>query len=1088
MKSLPKNIGSSQCLARLRMRIWMSLFFLVLIFPTQSRSQSNSIPVSVDENGYLITQLTNWIWRAALGIPSNLVSSITVTSPLAAGMNGTNITISLPNATATNSGAFGTNLWILLSQALNTNSADIRYLQVEADPQFEASPAAGMSASDLTNLRTMYSVWGDHHLMGYLLSEALFTNSPASSLTITDITHLALAYAHSLATGNPHSTQITNIPGLSTALATKMPMQSGLLGQIEVCAGGTNWTLATLGTNSGTMVLIPTAPLNTSITTNGNIIIMVSNVWSDASSVTSGVFNLARLPGLDGSNIVSGVLSNSRIPGLTNYAQLIHTQAFNTITGTLALAQLPSLYASNIVYGIFSSGLIPPLDGSIINSGFIDASHIPTLSAYALTAHTQAFTTISGVASSNQIPALDASKIAYGTIDAARLPALGSYLPLTATASNSLALSGRAPVLSDGHVFNRVPYVPAGGYEDIGAGLYLHEADNSTVSSQITSSGGNIYANGYLLWNSGNLQFGSAANQIMPGNTVFATNQIPGLDTRLNDLWSGIATREQWLSNPTSNGQVLSSTTGGTRSWITLAADTTNTIAGMVAWMSGEDALVASKLGLHSTADNANQVGGFSASQAAVTNSVAVRDANATLTATAFNSTYPLPVTNATTFAVKYGSSLFQDLATAAVADVIGAAHASHYHSTNDVYGLDTWMIYIEALLGTKVNSSQTWPFTSITGVASTNQIPSLDASKITQGVLVSSVIPPLNASKITTGKLDPSLIPGMPYLTGSAPISHLPAMSSSTTNIADSGISLSGSVAYFPGDINAPFGQLYSGGVLASLVGHTQPFTSITGTATAGQIPSLPESQITGLTTDLAGKSPTTHTHAFVTGSAPVNHLPMMSTTSTNMADSGISLSGSDVHFPRDIYTDAGQLYVGGVAASLTGHTQPFTSITGTATTGQIPQLPESQITSLTTDLAARLTSASAIPESQITGLSTDLASKVGISGTILYSYNIAYPDANHASAGFLTESGGTTYDSHGLTVNGTVTATAFMGTIAEANVTGLATDLAAKVTKTDGVAANVHITDPFDTTQPIHTLQFVNGQLVGVVRGYVP
>ncbi|MCD6446659.1 MAG: hypothetical protein J7L40_00680, partial [Candidatus Marinimicrobia bacterium] len=79
------------------------------------------------------------------------------------------------------------------------NHADAGYLTsfTETDPIFTASPANSISNTNITNWNTAYG-WGDHATAGYLTSftetDPIFTASPANSISNTNITNWNTAY------------------------------------------------------------------------------------------------------------------------------------------------------------------------------------------------------------------------------------------------------------------------------------------------------------------------------------------------------------------------------------------------------------------------------------------------------------------------------------------------------------------------------------------------------------------------------------------------------------------------------------------------------------------------------------------------------------------------------------------------------------------------------------------------------------------------------------------------------------------------------------------------------------------------------
>lgn len=89
-----------------------------------------------------------------------------------------------------------------------------------------------------------------------------------------------------------------------------------------------------------------------------------------AGDITSGTFNVARIPDLDTAKITTGVFAIARIPDL---------DAAKVTTGTFADARIPNLNASKVNAGTFDAARIPGLDASKITSGVIDVARIPVL-------------------------------------------------------------------------------------------------------------------------------------------------------------------------------------------------------------------------------------------------------------------------------------------------------------------------------------------------------------------------------------------------------------------------------------------------------------------------------------------------------------------------------------------------------------------------------------------------------------------------------------------------------------------------------------------------------------------------------------
>lgn len=115
----------------------------------------------------------------------------------------------------------------------------------------------------------------------------------------------------------------------------------------------------------------------------------------DASQITQGTFNSARIPSLPASIITTGLLALARggtgvdlsAAGGTNKilaqdaAHVISARdldAGDTVTGAFATARIPSLDASKTTTGIFGVGRIPDLDAAKIISGLLANARIST--------------------------------------------------------------------------------------------------------------------------------------------------------------------------------------------------------------------------------------------------------------------------------------------------------------------------------------------------------------------------------------------------------------------------------------------------------------------------------------------------------------------------------------------------------------------------------------------------------------------------------------------------------------------------------------------------------------------------------------
>ena len=133
-----------------------------------------------------------------------------------------------------------------------------------------------------------------------------------------------------------------------------------------------------------------------------------------ASRTTTGSFATGRIPSLDANKITSGVFASGRIPSPTSIAASI-------ITGLLDLTRIPSLPASQTTTGSFHTGRIPNLDANKITTGVLDAGRVPSPSSIAASI-------ITGVLDAARIPNIGAAKITSGTLGTGRIPSLGASI------------------------------------------------------------------------------------------------------------------------------------------------------------------------------------------------------------------------------------------------------------------------------------------------------------------------------------------------------------------------------------------------------------------------------------------------------------------------------------------------------------------------------------------------------------------------------------------------------------------------------------------------------------------------------------
>ena len=186
----------------------------------------------------------------------------------------------------------------------------------------------------------------------------------------------------------------------------------------------------------------------------------------NASNISSGTINDARLPATITSNITGNAASSDTVDvadqgsanankfliftdgsgaakGIAVDGNLTYNPSSNTLnagnlsgsinagsvnSGTLADARIPNLNASKTNAGTFADARIPSLNASKINAGVFADARIPNLNASKTNA---------GTFNADRIPTLNGSKISSGTVNIDRLSASGTRNENTFLAGNN---------------------------------------------------------------------------------------------------------------------------------------------------------------------------------------------------------------------------------------------------------------------------------------------------------------------------------------------------------------------------------------------------------------------------------------------------------------------------------------------------------------------------------------------------------------------------------------------------------------------------------------------------------------------------
>jgi hypothetical protein len=240
--------------------------------------------------------------------------------------------------------------------------------------------------------------------------------------------------------GTPNAT-----PSAPTLTQNDTTVFELLLANVLVAAGVSNITEGAISdfrsfmTEVWTTVARPTGQLgltgyNTTTqkleTWNGSAWVEVTPTALDASVITSGIFNTARIPNLDAAKITSGAFDAARIPTL---------DAAKIGTGTFVADRIPSLDTSKL-----TTGILPLARGGVGSD--TQAGARTNIGAAAQTAMTQAQADIDALQSAVAGKAAlvhthDASAVVSGTLATARIPNLDASKITAGTLSRPVSTS-----------------------------------------------------------------------------------------------------------------------------------------------------------------------------------------------------------------------------------------------------------------------------------------------------------------------------------------------------------------------------------------------------------------------------------------------------------------------------------------------------------------------------------------------------------------------------------------------------------------------------------------------------------------------
>jgi hypothetical protein len=232
------------------------------------------------------------------------------------------------------------------------NHASAGYLTsyTETDPVFVASPAHSISNTNITNWNTAYG-WGNHASAGYLTSytetDPVFVASPAHSISNTNITNWNTAYSWGNHASAGYLTSYTETDPIFTAMVNvTSPANGQLLRYNSVSSKWENWTAAYLttevdGSVTNEIELPPQASQGGKfLQTNGS-----APSWTSVTKTTVGLDNVENT-------------ALSTWTGSTNLTTL-GTISSGTWQGTAINATyVGNLPASKITSGVFDNARI----------------------------------------------------------------------------------------------------------------------------------------------------------------------------------------------------------------------------------------------------------------------------------------------------------------------------------------------------------------------------------------------------------------------------------------------------------------------------------------------------------------------------------------------------------------------------------------------------------------------------------------------------------------------------------------------------------------------------------------------------------
>ena len=199
-----------------------------------------------------------------------------------------------------------------------------------------------------------------------------------------------------------------------------------------------------------------------------------------SASKVSGTLTTANIPNLDADKITSGIFDLARIPSITA-DRVPELDASKITTGTFATARSPDLNASKITSGTLATARIPNLDADKFTSGIVDLARLPQLPSSKI--GTGAITNVK--IGANTITADKIASSAYSTIVSSGL-AVSSPLSKSGSLVSVNVGSGATQVAVGNHVHGQGGYSNAGS---TGVGSHTHPLSVSGTATGGTHGG-----------------------------------------------------------------------------------------------------------------------------------------------------------------------------------------------------------------------------------------------------------------------------------------------------------------------------------------------------------------------------------------------------------------------------------------------------------------------------------------------------------------------------------------------------------------------------------------------------------------------